>query len=153
MLAKVARLNTIARGAVNTCMWTFLMSSQFGSDLEKLMWEKTDALNHFRALMGTALFGLLAIVSLGSIYVDLSVVTGAVELPYLDATRKRIRWIAALISCVDIACFSFFFVFVYLKRFGVLRPALSLLFGMLIVFGAFLSRRELKRLYSDLGLG
>jgi len=154
MQAKTVRpTNTIARGAVNTCVWTFLLSVQFGSDLEMLMWEKNDAINHFRALVGTATFGLATSVALGATYVDLSVVTGAVELPDLDATRKRIHWIAALIFCVAIACFSFFFVYVYSKRFGVLRPALSVLYGMLTVFGAFLSRRELKRLYSDLGLG
>ncbi len=130
----VRRTNTIARGALNTCIWAFLLSVQFGSDLEMLMWEKNDALNHFRALVGTATFGLATIAALGSTYVDLSVVTGAVELPDLDAMRKRIHWIAALIICVAIACFSFFFVYVYLKRFGVLRPALSVLYGMLIVF-------------------
>jgi hypothetical protein len=153
MLAKIARLNTIFHGAANTCMWAFLISFEFGSNLAMLMWRKNDAFNHFRALAGTATYGLLAIGFLGSTFVDLSVVTGAVELPYLKATQKRIRWIAALISCVAIACISFFFVFVYLKRFGVLRPTLSVLYGMLIVFGAILSRHKLKRLHSDLGLG
>jgi hypothetical protein len=131
------------------CMLTFLTSSNFGMDLAILMWTKNDALYHEVALFRIVAFGLLAIVWLGSTYSRLFEVTYAVEPPYLDATRRRIRWIAALIFVVVVACFGFGSAAVYSKRFGLFYPKLPVLLGMIAILGIFLSWRKIKRLTSD----